>query len=384
MKFAHLIWSNLKRKKLRTILTLLSILVAFVLFGYLSAIGRGLNQGISVEGANRLVVRHRVAIVQPLPVSYQARIARMDGVAMATHCSWFGGIYQEPKNFFAQMPVVPEEFLAIYSEFVLPEDQKKAWLQKRTGAVVGRKLAERFNWKIGDRIPIQATIWQKKDGGSTWEFDLVGIYDGKDQSTDTTQFFFRYDYFDESRSFGEGLVGWYVVRVEDPDKAAAVAQAIDNEFANSPAETKAETEGAFVRAFAEQIGDIGAIVFSILGAVFFTILLVAGNTMAQAVRERAEELGVLKALGFTNHQVMWLVLVESCFLAALGGFAGLALAWVLIAAGDPTGGALPIFYFPIRDVLLGVLLALGLGLLTGLFPAIQAMRLGIADALRRT
>ncbi len=384
MKFAHLIWSNLKRRKLRTGLTLLSILVAFVLFGYLSAIGRGLNQGVSVEGANRLVVRHRVSITQPLPESYQARIARIPGVALVTHANWFGGVYQDAKNFFAQMPVIPEQWLAIYPEFVLKEDQKQAWFRTRTGAVAGRKLADRFGWKVGDRIPIQATIWPKEDGSRSWEFDLAGIYDGKEKNTDTTQFFFRYDYFDESRLWGKGLVGWYIVRVSDPNQSVDIARQIDEQFANSPAETKAETEGAFVRSFAKQIGDIGTIVRAILAAVFFTILLVSGNTMAQAVRERTEELGVLKALGFTNAHVLALVLSESCLLAILGGFAGLTLAWLAIAAGDPTRGALPVFYFPLEDVLLGVVAAVLLGLITGLAPALQAMRLQIADALRRT
>ncbi len=384
MKFVHLIWSNLKRKKLRTILTLLSVLVAFVLYGYLSAIGHGLSQGVTVEGANRLVVRHRISIIQMLPISYQARMSRIPGVDRVTHATFFGGTYQDSKSFFAQMPVVPDEYLAMFPEYLLPEDQREAWLKTRTGAIAGRKLAERYKWKVGDRIPIQTSIWQRKDGTTTWEFDLVGIYDGKDPNTDTSQLYFRYDYFDEGRVFGEGQVGWYFVRVEDPQQAAAVAAAIDNEFANSPAETKAETEGAFAQAFAQQVGDIGMIVGSILAAVFFTILLVAGNTMAQAVRERTEELGVLKALGFTHGKMLGLVLAESCLLSALGGFAGLAIAWLLISAGDPTGGMLPLFHFPLRDVALGAGLVAALGLLTGLFPAIQAMRLTIAEALRRT
>jgi putative ABC transport system permease protein len=383
MKFAHLIWSNLKRRKLRTGLTLLSILVAFVLFGYLSAIGRGLNQGVSVEGANRLVARHRVSITQPLPQSYQARIAQMHGVALVTHASWFGGIYQDARNFFAQIAVIPEEWLSVYPEFVLKDEEKQAWLRTRTGAIAGRKLADRFKWKVGDRIPIQATIWQKKDGTRSWEFDLVGIYEGKEPTTDTSQFFFRYDYFDESRFFGQGQVGWYIVRVSNPDDSVDIAKQIDAEFANSPAETKAETEGAFVRGFAKQIGDIGTIVRAILAAVFFTILLVSGNTMAQAVRERTEELGVLKALGFTNTHVLVLVLLESCLIAGIGGLGGLALAWVLISAGDPTRGALPVFYFPAQDIAMGIAFALLLGVVTGIAPAWQAMRLGIADALRR-
>lgn len=383
MKFLPLIWSNLQRRRLRTLLTALSICVAFVLYGYLSAIARALDAGVSVAGADRLMVRHRVSITQPLPQSYQARMARVPGVDAVTHASWFGGIYQDPKNFFAQMPVVPEEMLDLFPEYLLPADQRRAWLATRTGAIAGRKLAEKYGWKIGDRIPIQATIWRKADGSPSWEFDLVGIYDGKQQGTDTTQFFFRYDYFDEARQFGKGLVGWYWVRVKDPGQAAEVAKAIDREFENSPAETKAEAEGAFAASFANQIGNIGAIMLSILSTVFFTILLVAGNTMAQTVRERTEELGLLKAMGFTNGQVLALVLAESCCLAGLGGGLGLGLSWFMVSAGDPTGRLFPIFYLPSERLALGAGLVLALGLVAGLFPAWQAMRLRVADALRR-
>jgi putative ABC transport system permease protein len=364
-------------------LTLLSILVAFLLYGYLAAIREALNAGVSVANADRLVVRHKVSIAQLLPESYKTRIAEVPGVKGVTHQTWFGGIYQKPSNFFAQMPVEPELFLAIFPEFILPEEAKIAWLKTRTGAIAGRKTAEKFGWKVGDRIPLQATIWRKVNGDLSWEFDLVGIYDGAKQGTDTTQFFFRYDYFDESRAFAKGEVGWYIVRIADPNQAAEVAQRIDNEFANSPAETKAETEGAFVGAFAKQVGDIGTIMVAILSAVFFTILLVAGNTMAQAVRERTEELGVLKAIGFTDRQMLGLVLGESCFLSALGGFLGLVISWLLISRGDPTRGALPMFYFPNQDLIIGLGLVLMLGLATGLLPALQAMRLRIADALRR-
>jgi putative ABC transport system permease protein len=384
MRFLPLIWSNLKRKKLRTLLTLLSILVAFLLYGFLCAIGQAFNQGVSVAGADRLMVRHRVTIAQLLPISYKARIATTPGVATVTHATWFGGIYQEPRNFFAQIPVEPEEWLAMYPEFLVSPEAKQAWQATRTGAIVGRKTAERFHWKVGDRIPIQATIWQKMDGGRTWEFDLVGIYDGKEKGTDTTQFFFRYDYFDETRSFAKGQVGWYIIRVHNPAESEQVARRIDDEFANSSAETKADTEKAFVGAFAKQVGDIGAIMTAIMSAVFFTILLVAGNTMAQAVRERTEELGVLKALGFTNVQVLVLVIAEACLLSGVGGLLGLGLAWLMISGGDPTGGFLPMFYLPPVYLLIGVALVLGLGLVTGILPAVQAMRLQISEALRRT
>ena len=382
MKFLHLVWGNLKRKKVRTVLTVLSILVAFLLFGYLTAIRQAFAQGVDVAGADRLVVRHKVSIIQMLPESYGDRMEQMEGVELVALASWFGGIYQKPSNFFAQMPVEPEPFLEMYPEFILDEEEKEAWLDTRTGAIAGRDLAERFGWKVGDRIPIQATVWVRKDNSRTWEFDLVGIYDGAERGTDTTQFFFRHDYFYEGRLYGAGQVGWYVVRVEDPERAEEVAERIDAEFANSPAETKAEPEGAFVQAFADQVGNTGAILVAIMGAVFFTILLVAGNTMAQAVRERTAELAVLKAVGFTHRGVLGLVLAESLVLAGVGGSVGLALAWLLISRGDPTN-MLPFFYFPVDDLIVGVVLVVLLGLAAGILPALQAQRLRVADALRR-
>jgi len=383
MKFLHLIWSNLKRRKLRSLLTFLSILIAFLLYGYLAAIKTAFSAGVSVAGADRLVIRHKVSLIQLLPESYRDRIAAIPGVTGVAHATWFGGIYQEPKNFFAQIPIVGDDYLPLFPEFVIAPDQLKAWKENRVGAIVGRNTADRFGWKIGDRIPIQGTIWSKKDGSQNWEFEISAIYDGKEKGTDTTQFFFHYEYFDEARMAGEGLVGWYNVRVADPDRAEEVVKRIDAEFANSSAETKTETEKAFIQGFAKQVGDIGTIMIAILSAVFFTILLVAGNTMAQAVRERTEELGVLKAMGFTNLQVLNFVLAESCFLAALGGSCGLGIALLLISRGDPTDGALPIFYFPTPDLLLGIALIFLLGIAAGVLPAVQAMRLRIADALRR-
>jgi len=385
MKFLTLVWSNLKRKKTRLILTLLSILVAFLLYGFLCAIKQALAGGVELAGADRLIVRHKVSIIQLLPEAYKLRIERIPGVALATHQTWFGGIYQEPKNFFMQNPVIPEEFLSMHPELLLPPEQMKAWLQTRTGAIVGRKTAERFHWKVGDRIPIRSTIWARADGNRVWEFDLVGIYDGRDKGTDTTPFFLRYDYFDEERRtlWGKGQVGWYTIRVKDPAQAAEVAKAVDKEFENSSAETKTEPEGAFVQAWAQQIGNITYIIATILGAVFFTILLVTGNTIAQSVRERTGEWGVLKAIGFTNAQVLLLILAESCLLSVLGGAIGLGLAWVIISQGDPTKGVLPLFLFRTSDLVLGLGFALLLGLVTGIFPALQATRLQVANALRR-
>ena len=385
MKFLYLVWSNLKRKKLRTSLTLLSILVAFVLFSLLSALKLALGGGVSMADANRLVVRHRVSFIQPLPHSYQTRIATIPGVSAISHQSWFGGIYQDPKNQFGTFPVEPELFLAMNPEIALPEKEKEAWLKTRTGAVVGRTLAERFKWKVGDRVPLKSPIWPSKSGGA-WEFDIVGIYDGAKKNTDTSGFFFRYDYFDEARSYGTGLVGWYQVRVDDPKRATEVAAAIDAEFANSPAETKAETEGAMFKGFAQQIGDIAMIVTAILGAVFFTILLVAGNTMAQSVRERTQELGLLKAVGFSNELVLGVVLCESLVITVLGGIFGLSFGWLMVTGLGQASFIrqfFPIFFVPARDLIIGGALAVALGFVAGILPAIQAMRLRLADALRR-
>jgi len=383
MKYLYLIFSNLKRKKLRTGLTLLSIMVAFLLFGYLAAIRQAFDAGVEVAGADRLVVRHKVSIIQLLPVSYEARIEQVDGVDNAVALTWFGGIYQEPRNFFAQIPVKPEELFDMFPEYIVSDEQKAAWLATRTGALVGRGTMERFGWKLGDRIPINATIWRKKDGGMTWEFDIVAVYDGAEKGTDTSQFFFRYDYFDETRANGQGLVGWYTVRVTDPDRAAEVAAAIDAEFANSPQETKTEPEGAFIQGFANQIGNIAFIILSIMSAVFFTILLVAGNTMAYTVRERTNELAVLKAIGFTDRGVLALVLGESLALTLVGGVLGLGLAILLVSMGDPTDGSFPVFYLPASAIVLGFVLIAAMAFVAGILPALQAQRLQIADALRR-
>jgi putative ABC transport system permease protein len=300
------------------------------------------------------------------------------------HQTFFGGIYQKPSNFFMQVPVMPDRLLKLYPEYILPDDQKKSWLSDRTCAIVGRQTATRFGWRVGDRVPIQATIWRKKNNSTAWEFNICGIFDAGRQGVDTTPFFFNYEYFDEARLFGQGSVGWYVIRINDPARAPEIARRIDEEFANSPAETKTTTEKAFLTAFAKQIGDIAAIIRAIVTMVFFTILLVAANTMAQSVRERTSELAVLKTLGFSDGLILTLVLVESSVVALVGGGLGLGLAWLFALRGDPTNGMLPSFYLPNADLVRGVLYALLLGLIAGILPAVQAMRLRIVDALRRT
>jgi len=382
MKYLPLLWRNLFRRKVRTIFTLLAVLVAFMLFGFLAAIEAAFGMGVELAGNERLVMIHKVSIIQLLPESYLERIRATPGVTDACSHTWFGGIYQDPKNFFMQIPVDPECMLRMYPEFILPADQKKAWIADQQGAIVGRATAAKYGWKIGDRIPIQATIWRKKDNSTNWEFNLDGIYTGAEQGTDETQFYFHYKYFDESRLFGVGNVGWYVVRIANASKAPQIAAALDSQFANSPAETKTTTEKAFVQAFANQVGNIALIVRSIIAMAFFIILLVTANTMAEAVRERTSELAVLKTLGFTDGRVLALVLVESCLIAGVGGVLGLGISG-LIVPRIPTGNLLPDLYVPKGSLGLGIALVLGLGFVAGIFPALRAMRLRIVDALRR-
>ena len=381
MKFFPLLWSSLWRKKIRTVFTLLSIFVAFLLFGILMTIRTAFSFGVDIAGVDRLVLIHKVTLIMPLPLSYHGRLSATEGVKLVTHQTWFGGVYQDPNNFFAQMAVEPEPFMQMYPEFKLPPDQMKAWQGDRQGAVVGVDLAKRFGWKVGDRVPIIGTIWQPRSG-QVWDFNIVGLYDGE-AGVDKTQFFFRYDYLDENRAQGEGLVGWYVIRINDASQATQMGAKFDSMFANSSAETKTTTEKGFVEGFAKQVGDIGSIMIAITVAVLFTMILVAANTMAQSVRERTSEVGVLKTLGFSNGSILALVLGESVLIAVLGGALGLGAAWLFVQRGDPTNGMLPVFMLPPRDIAIGGALVVALGILAGMLPALNAMNLKITDALRR-
>ena len=376
MKFLPLVWSNLKRRKVRTLLTSLSIFVAFVLFGLLMAIRSAFSYGADVAGADRLMMFHKVSFSQPLPLAHQPVIAAVPGVAAVTHATWFGGVYQDSKNRFVQLAVDGESFLDMHSDYLLPPDQRKAWLADRTGCIVGRDLTQRFGWRIGERVPL------KRPDASAWAFTIDGIYDSKPGAS-ADQMFVHYAYLNERETRNRDHVGWYLAQVADPARAAELAQALDARFANSAYETKTATEKAFLQAWAQQVGDIGSIMIAVLGTVLFTVLLVSGNTMAQSIRERTSELAVLKTLGFTDGRVLGLVLMESVALAVAAGGAALAFTWAIVRRGDPTGGLLPSFHLGTRDFALGAGLVLALGLVAGALPAWQAGRLAIVDALRR-
>jgi putative ABC transport system permease protein len=379
VKFLPLLFANLKRKKLRTALTIGSFAVAMFLFGLLVAVRAGFNQGIDVAGADRLVVIGRTGVIQPLPLPYQERIRKLRGVKDVTHATWFGGVYQDPKNFFAQFVIEPEEWLRMYPEFQVSEAEWRDFLADRQGIVVGRKLSERFGWKVGDRVPLKAPGYL---GGTAWEFNVRGVYRGTRAKDDETQLWLQHKYFKErAPRYWQAIVGWYIVRVTEPAQALEVTKAIDGEFANSSGETRSQTESAFASSFMKQMGNIEFLIVAIGSIVFFTLLLVTGNTMAIAVRERTAELAVLKAVGFSDRFALGLVLAESLLVAALGGAVGLWLARI-VAQKDITSGIL-MTYLSGEAIAAGALVALATGALAGILPALSAMRLQVASALRR-
>ena len=379
MKYFRLLRVSLLRKKFRTSLTIGSFAVAMFLFGLLITIRTSFNQGVEVAGADRIIVMNRITFIQPLPQAYAGRLSVIPGVKEITHATWFGGIYQDEKNFFPQFAIDPESWHVMYPEYVVPDDQWKTFLNDREGAVVGEGTAKRFGWKVGDRIPLKGAIYT-----GNWEFNIDGIYKGTRKADDTTQFWFHYDHLNESPAmFYKNTVGWYVVRLNSPDDATAVVKKIDDTFANSSYETKSATELAFAAGFAKQTGNIEFLMLSIGAIVFFTLLLVTGNTMAIAVRERTPELAILKALGYSNSFILIYVIAESVSIAVIGGIIGLGLAKLVTLGGSPAPSMLPLFYLPLGQAGYGVVVALVIGGLAGLIPAITASRLRVVDALRK-
>jgi putative ABC transport system permease protein len=384
MKFLPLIFGALFRRKTRTIFTLLSVVAAFLLFGLLDSV-RGAFAGAASEvaGVDRLMTISKISLTVQLPKGLLARITAVPGVRDVAYANWFGGIYQDPKNFFPNI-AVSSNYFDLFPEFELTSAERQAFHDTRTGAVVGADLAKRYGWKIGDKIPLQATIFPLKSGGNSWTFDLVGIFHETDpkQRAQEGQMFFNWDYFDEARAFGNGYLGWYVVRVADRNASGTVAQAIDRIAENSDHETKTQTEKAFQAGFVSQFGDVGLIVGAIIAAVFFTLILLTGNTMAQAVRERIPELAVLKTIGFSSRSVLLLVLVEAVVMIVLGGAIGLSLSTVVVAALKAGVGAqLPLLPVGGQIWLEGLGIAVLIGLLVGALPARRGMRLRIVDAL---
>jgi putative ABC transport system permease protein len=365
---------------------IVSILIAFMIFGVLAGVYASYTAGEDRAADDRLVVVNKVNFTQPLPYAYYNRVRSVPGVRKATYAIWFGGYYQDPKNVLIVMAVEPETYTDIFSrDFDLAPEARQAFIRQRDSAIVGADMAKKWGWKVGDRVPVSSNIFsQKNGGGHVWDFSIVGIFTGKAEQNGTDLMFFQYDYFDETRSFLKDTIGWLVLQTENPADNDRVAKAIDAMFVNSTAETSTDTEKAFNKAFAAQFGNIALIVILVVGAAFITILMIVGNTMALSIRERTREIGVLKTLGFSGSHVLGLVLGESVLLALLGGLPGLALAWGITASLRPSVSAfLPGFALTPGIAAEALVLMLVLGVVTGIAPALSAWRLRISTALGR-
>ena len=384
MKYLHLVRAALMRRKTRTVLTILSVLAAFLLFGLLNGVRAAFEAGGTLAGVDRMVVASRFSIIHPLPESLIAKVRAVPGVKAATWANWFGGYYQEPKNQLIILAVAPDYF-DVYPDYGITAPMLAAFNSARTNVLVGAALARRFGLQVGYKLPVMGSIFPNKaTGDTTWQFDIAGIYEAPNAKSRALEqeVLLHWKYFDEANGYGQGSIGWIVVRVADPAQSAQIAQRIDALSANSDHETKTQTEQEFNLSYAKQIGDIGLIVTAIIGAVFFTLMLLTGNTMAQAVRERIPELAILKTLGFTDRSILGLVILESVALIVIGGVLGLALASVLIpVVSAASGGMLELPPIGVRSWLLGLGLMVTIGAIVGVLPALRAMRLRIVDAL---
>jgi putative ABC transport system permease protein len=383
-RWLPIVWANLKRRKLRLAFTLVSILMAFLMFGMLDAMRTSLAGVVNVIGADRMLVQSKINMIMPLPRGHYEKIRATPGVKAAASFNWFGGVFKDAKQPIQMQATDPAEFLRVYPEVKLKPEEITAWQRNRQGMIIGRILADNNGWKVGDRVPIRSQIWRKLDGSDTWQFDIVGIYSAEGGGMNQGGAFFQYDYFNESLQFGKDQAGMIAVRVDDPKHSEAIGARIDAQFENSPNETKTATERQFVKRMLEQVGNIGAILVSVTAAVFFTMLLVTANTMAQSVSERTNEIGVLKTLGFSGRTILGLVLSESLILTIIGGLVGLGLAWLLAGIiGVAIKDYFPSFHIGASTFTVGIALMLVFGIITGAWPALTAMRLNIVDALRR-
>ena len=381
-----LIWRNLWRKPIRTVFTMLAILVVFFLFTMLEGLRIALSlSDVGAAAEERLLTSHKLSLIEMLPIAYESRIARLPGVEAVSHGTWFGARFQDNRE-FAQYPVEAEPYLALNPEIKLDEEQKQAWLGNRMGAIVGRPVANQYGWRVGDRVPLRSSIWTRNDGSDVWEFDIEGIFDDTDAGMNAGVVLFHYDYFDEARAFLKGEIGWYVSKGDGSVPIEDLMASIDAEFENSRDETKTKTEAAFAQQYAQQFGNIGLIVTLILAAVVFMILLVTGHTMAQSVRERIHEIGVLKTLGFTSGSIFGLTVLEGLLLVLPVGILAMALGWgALILVAGMMGAVFPAgLHIGTYSIVLGLALMLAISLGSVLPPVIRALRLDIVALLRTT
>jgi putative ABC transport system permease protein len=381
MKFIGLVLKSARRSKRRTFLTIISVAIAVFLYSALRAVLDGFNAGAEGSSSTRIVTLRSTSLMFSMPTSHAEGIKGTPGVQDVTWANWFGGIYKTPQDFFAQFAIEPESYLRMYPEILLKPEERKAFLEDRTGSIVGDGLAKRFGFKVGDRITLQTgiPIYGTEDFG----FTVRAIYRVAGTAVDNQSMFFHWKYADE-RSIVPGQVGWYVAQISNPDQAAQVSTAIDQEFANSSYETKTDTERAFQSSFVSMFGNLSLLLGSISLAVVITTLFVAGNTMAMSVRERTTEIAVMRTLGFPSSTIFLLVAGEGLLMAILGGIVGVALArWIVSPDFLQAGAFIPVFGVNNTNAATAMGLSVVIGVLAGLIPATMAARLRIVDALRR-
>lgn len=382
MKYIPLLFKNILRKKTRLLLTIGSFAIALFLFGILAIVNNSFNGALnSMAGVDRLMVQNRVSIIQPVPEAYKEKIEQVQGVKSVTYANWFGAYYQDEKNFFPQYAIDEENYRQMYPEFKVSDAEWKAFLDDREGVIVGEKTAKQYGFKVGDRVPLMGVLWSPD---KSWSFNIRGIYHADKPDEDTSQFWLHWKLFDERRSFGKGTVGWYIVKIDNPDNAVRISHDIDALFANSSTETKTQTEKEMMAGWAKQTGNIGLIITIIGSIVFFTLLLVVGNTMAMSIRERVRELAVLKAVGYTDTFILLLIIAESLLVAAIGVLVGLALMALLLPGIEgKLSGILQFVYLPTNKAIEGIVITLFIAFIAGIIPAINASRLRVVDAIRR-
>lgn len=379
-----LVLNGVFRKWWRTLLLLAAIFVAFLIYSVLGSFQKALTAGIDVAAANRLVTINKINFTQPIPYPYFEKVKGLEHVTGVAHANWVGCYFQNPRNQFACFAVSPQEYLDVYPDVIVDPAERAAWLADKGGLLVGESLAGRFKWKVGDVVPLKSNIFTRKDGEEFWKFTIRGIFKGEDQFTDTTYAIFPYENFREGSAFGGESLGWLIVTTDSPDNNQAVIEAIDSQFANSPAETETNTEAAFGRAFLAQVGDIGFVIVLVTTAAFVTILMVVGNSMIMAIRERTKEFAVMKTLGFAGPRIFRMVLLESLALSLIGGVLGMLAGMGLVAMLAPSlRGFLPSFALTWDVAALGLAIMIVLGLVTGGLPALNAMRVNIVNALQR-
>jgi len=383
MFLLKLLSRNAFRHRLRTLLTILGITVAILAFGLLQTVISAWYAGVNASSSARLVSRNAISLVFSLPIAYQDRIRRIEGVSSVSYANWFGGVYVTEKNFFPSFAIEPNSYLALYPEFLLKPDEKRAFLQDRKGCVIGRKLAERFGWKIGDSIPLKGTIFP-----GNWEFVVRGIYSGAEKSTDESQFFFHWAYLNETLkktvARRADQIGVYIIGLKNPQAAAEVSLAVDATFKNSLAETLTETEKAFQLSFVSMTEAIVVAIRIVSFVVIIIIMVVVANTMAMTARERIGEYAIFKAMGFQAHHIAGMVFGESLFITGVGGGVGILLTFpVAQKFGQLMGNFFPVFQVARSTLYMDLLFCLIVGVVAGIFPTWRAARITIADGLRR-